>query len=236
MRRKIDASERQDLTCPYYPDGRQSSLEYVVLKRNVAERFDVLLAKGYRRFGEIYYRTACRGCDACVPIRLEVAEFTPSKSQRRTLRRNEDIRVTVQAPGVTSTKIALYDRYRTIKHGWRDAAEELDLMTWLYLTHYGYVRTLEMDYYLGDRLVGVGIVDETTDALSSNYFYYDTDLLPRRLGVYSIVNEISLARLMRKKYYYLGFYIEELPKMSYKKFFRPNELYRNGQWSPFLGP
>ena len=90
-----------------------------------------------------------------------------------------------------------------------------------------------MDYYLEDRLVGVGIVDEGRDSLSSNYFYYDTDFPERRLGVLSILREMALAGVMRKKYYYLGFYIEENPKMSYKKFFRPNQVLENGEWKDF---
>ena len=91
-----------------------------------------------------------------------------------------------------------------------------------------------MDYYYGEKLIGVGIVDEAEDALSSNYFYYDTDYLERRLGVLSILKEIFLARVMEKKYYYLGFYIGKTAKMSYKKFFRPNEIYEKGRWRPFL--
>ena len=100
--------------------------------------------------------------------------------------------------------------------------------------HYGYAHTMEMDYYCGDKLIGVGVVDEAEDSLSSNYFYYDTDYLDRRLGVLSILEEIFLARVMNKKYYYLGFYLEKTAKMSYKKFFRPNQIYEKGQWREFL--
>jgi len=86
-----------------------------------------------------------------------------------------------------------------------------------------------MDYYLDAKLIGVGIIDEGADSLSSNYFYYDTGYLGRRPGVFSVLEKISLARQMGKKYYYLGFYIEEALKMSYKKYFRPNQLYQNGE-------
>ncbi|HEX8947562.1 MAG TPA: hypothetical protein VF790_01300, partial [Dissulfurispiraceae bacterium] len=81
---------------------------------------------------------------------------------------------------------------------------------------------------------GVGIVDEGRDSLSSNYFYYDTSFLERRLGVFSILNEISLARSLKKRYYYLGFYIEETQKMSYKKHFRPNQILEGGKWKDFM--
>jgi arginyl-tRNA--protein-N-Asp/Glu arginylyltransferase len=42
-----------------------------------------------------------------------------------------------------------------------------------------------------------------------------------------------LAGIMGKKYYYLGFYIEDVPKMSYKKFFRPNQILEKGKWKGF---
>ena len=100
--------------------------------------------------------------------------------------------------------------------------------------HYGYIHTIEIDYFCDGRLIGVGIVDEGSDSLSSNYFYYDTDYLDRRLGVFSILKEILLARLIGKKYYFLGFYIEDIPKMSYKKFFRPNQILENGEWKKYF--
>jgi len=77
-------------------------------------------------------------------------------------------------------------------------------------------------------------VDEALDALSSNYFYYDTDFLSRRLGVFSIINEILLCRQLGRKYYYLGFYVEETSKMRYKKDFCPNQIYEGGEWKDFL--
>ena len=92
-----------------------------------------------------------------------------------------------------------------------------------------------MDYFIGEKLIAVGIVDEGEDAVSSTYFYYDTAYLERRPGIFSILQEISLALSLGKKYYYLGFCIEETSKMSYKKHFRPNQVYENGEWRDFLG-
>lgn len=91
-----------------------------------------------------------------------------------------------------------------------------------------------MDYFLGEKLICVGIVDAGSDSLSSNYCYYDTDYLAARIGIFSIIMEIALAKSLGKKYYYLGFYIEETPKMSYKKFFRPNQVRQDGEWRDFL--
>jgi arginine-tRNA-protein transferase len=229
-------SFEMDLSCPYFDDGRISSVSYLFPGKTEMKNFHRYLERGYRRQGRIFYRNICKDCAACIPLRLETERFSPSRSQKRTMKKNGDVRVEVISPtSVTGEKIILYGRYLGSKHGEKDIRSPLEYESHLAAIHYGYAGTLEMNYYLGDRLIGVGIVDPGEDALSSNYFYYDTDFLTRRLGVFSILEEISLARRLEKKYYYLGFYIEETPKMAYKKFFRPNQVLADGRWKEFLG-
>jgi arginyl-tRNA--protein-N-Asp/Glu arginylyltransferase len=238
MMKKRDLQDWGSLTehlpCPYIDDDRTASLEFVLPAESLARNFHKFLATGYRRLGSVLYRNVCRGCSSCRPIRLETEKFRASKSQRRTLRKNRDVRVEYRIPSVTPAKIDLYRRYVSSKH---PAGQEDDLgdcsMT-LSSLHHGYAGSIEMDYFIGERLIAIGVVDEGEDALSSAYFYYDTGHLDRRPGIFSILKEISLARALRKKYYYLGFCIDETPKMSYKKFFRPNQVYEDGGWKDFL--
>jgi arginine-tRNA-protein transferase len=158
-----------------------------------------------------------------------------SRSHKRTVRKNEDVGMDIlNQPFITPEKVVLYDRYVKSKHRESTVEESAEALNVLLNIHYGYPHTIEMDYFREGQLIGVGIVDEGRDALSSNYFYYDTDYLDRRLGVFSILKEIELAKILGKKYYYLGFFIEENPKMSYKKYFRPNETLKNGVWRDFL--
>jgi len=220
--------------CPYYEDGRTSVLEIVMVEEMKDGLFHDFLQKGFRRIGPLVYRNVCTDCCACIPIRLDVSRFVPSRSQKRTLRRNRDVRIElVSPPSVTHEKILLYSKYVTSKHG--EKGKGLDYHYGVLIRiHFGFERTVEMDYYIGDRLIGVGIVDEDEEALSANYFYYDTDFLYRRPGIYSCLQEIELARRRGRRYYYLGFYIENHSKMAYKKFFRPNEVLRNGTWQDFM--
>lgn len=220
--------------CPYFEEEKISTIEYVVPNELDTKGFHQYLARGCRRFGRIFYRNTCTDCSSCVPLRIETDKFSTSRSHKRTLRKNEDIGIEILShPRLSSEKVLLYNRYMQTKHGEDGAGEKDEPVNVLLNIHYGYLQTIEMNYYLGDKLVGVGIVDEGRDALSSNYFYYDTDHLDRRLGIFSILQEISLARSLGKKYHYLGFYIQDNPKMSYKKFFRPNEIYVNGKWEEF---
>ncbi|MEJ2683287.1 MAG: arginyltransferase [Candidatus Sulfobium sp.] len=225
-------SFREDFPCPYLEDGRVASIECVIAEPGTVNIFDLFLAGGYRRLGNILYRNVCRNCTSCRPIRIRPALFRPGRSQKRTLRKDAEIRVKVPPfPTITNKKIRLYKEYLLKKHGQEESTTDCEKL--LAGLHYGYPGSIEMDYYLDGRLVGVGIVDEGSDSLSSNYFYYDPECLDRSLGVFSILQEISLALSMKKQFYYLGFYIEEISRMSYKKFFRPNEVLEKGRWRGF---
>lgn len=228
-------SFREEFPCSYFDDGRSCCLEYIVPGSEGKRNYHEFLAEGYRRAGNIFYRTVCRGCAECLPLRLETDRFVMSRSQKRTFRKNRDIRVHIHTPAlVTPEKIELYRKYLQSKHPERTDNTMKDHENQLSVIHYCFESTIEMDYYLYGKLIGVGIIDEASDTLSSNYFYYDTDFLKRRLGVYSVLRELFLAQTMQKKYYYLGFYIRDNPKMSYKKHFGPNQIYDGQRWKDFL--
>ncbi len=221
--------------CPYFEDGRTSTLEFLLPNEEQSGQYHTFLAGGYRRIGRAFYRNICEKCSDCLPLRLEADKFKQSRSHKRTANSNDDIRVEVLTqPEITTDKISLYNKYVNTKHPDDKPEAPPDSVNTLINIHYGYARAIEVNYYLSNRLIGVGIIDEGDDALSSNYFYYDTDYLDRRLGVFSILQEIELAKSLGKTYYYLGFYIEENPKMSYKKYFRPNQVLRDKQWTGFL--
>ncbi|MEJ2695520.1 MAG: arginyltransferase [Candidatus Sulfobium sp.] len=226
-------SFRDNFPCPYFDDGRQASIECAVAGRAVVNRFDAFLSAGYRRLGDILYRNVCEGCRSCRSIRLRPSVFRPGRSQKRTAKKNADVHVEIPSfPSLTREKIRLYKEYLLKKH--KEEEKSCSCEALLAGLHYGYPGVIEMDYYLDGRLVGVGIVDEGRSSLSSNYFYYDPACLDRRLGVFSILQEIALALFMKKRFYYLGFHIEEISRMSYKKFFRPNQVLENSRWREFV--
>lgn len=220
--------------CPYFRDGRESSIEYLIPDDYHEMHFHEYLAGGYRRFGRVFYRNVCAGCGECLPLRIETARFKADKGQRKVLRLNSDLLVRVVSPPfLTDEKVALYKNYLLSKHGGSVSEPPRDYENDLCQIHYGYYQTLEMEYFCEGRLMAVGIVDAAADALSSNYFYYDTDFLDRRPGVFSVLRKIELAEAMGKKYYCLGFYIKDISKMAYKRSFCPHQVYENGCWVEF---
>ena len=78
-----------------------------------------------------------------------------------------------------------------------------------------------MKYYLQDKFIAVGVIDVVPSGISSVYFFYDPDYKSHRLGVFSSLIEIEYVRYFSKafpefKYYYMGYYIQNCEKMSYK--------------------
>ena len=73
--------------CPYLPD-RTARYEYFFALDLDARELDALIATGWRKFGLYFFRPECPGCRSCVPLRVPVAGFRPSKGQRRVMRKN----------------------------------------------------------------------------------------------------------------------------------------------------
>jgi arginine-tRNA-protein transferase len=223
---------QSEMPCNYYNDGRLERLELFYPDPIQMEEYHLFLKMGYRRYSNFFYHTICPNCRECVPLRIKLNQFQLTRSQKRTLRKNKDIKIEVNSQSfLDENKIALYAKYKTTKHP-DNEIHQFDQEIAHF--HYGFSHVLELNYFIEDKLIGVSILDDTKDGLSAVYFYYDTDYLDRRLGVFSALSEIELARETGKKYYYFGYYIEGIQRMAYKKFFRPNQILKNGIWVDFL--
>jgi arginine-tRNA-protein transferase len=189
------------------------------------------MGEGFCRDTFVFFKPICEGCSACIPMRIEVDKFCPSKSQKRVLKKNKDIKITVKRAGLpTPDDEVLYAKYNKLRHPERNKDEYLQ---GIFNLHMGYPYSYEMRFYIEDRLIGVSILDESMESISSAYFYWDPDFEDRSLGVYSMIQEIFYAKLSNKKYLYLGFYIRDISNMEYKSRFRPAQLYINSEWVDF---
>ena len=201
------------------------------------ELYHQLMDAGFRRSGTFFYQPICAGCRACEPIRVPVATFTPSKSQRRVWRKNQDLIITVGPPEATEEKFALYTRYLKGRH---NPDREEDRESFLEFLYRSPVETIEFTYRTPDdqNLIAVGLCDVSAQSLSSVYFYFDpSDAWKRRcLGTFSSLQEITVARARNIPYYYLGYFIHDCGAMNYKANFAPNELlHPDGVWRANLG-
>jgi leucyl-tRNA---protein transferase len=190
---------------------------------------------GWRRFGYALFRPACAGCRMCQSLRIPVAGFRPSQSQRRAWRQNHGT-LTLQienTPSSSPEKLDLLERFHRYGHevkGWPADAGDLGLLL------ANPFRTEEWCYYVEGRLIGVGYVDALAGGLSAIYFYYDPGERHRSPGTYNVLAMIESARQRSLPHVYLGYYVEGCRSLDYKARFRPNEvLGADGSWVPFVG-
>lgn len=211
--------------CSYLP-LQTHQFRYRLALTLSAERYEQLLSRGWRRFGRTLFRPACELCTACRSLRVDVKKFEPTKSQRRCARRNSDIEFQVQPVGADEAAIDLYNRYHedmAERRGWplriidRHQYEES-------FTDGDFPFARQFRYFLGEKLVAVGIVDITERLISSIYFFHDPELRPRALGTSSVLSEIGYAAEHGIPWLYMGYWIQECGSMSYKNRFRPHQL------------
>jgi arginine-tRNA-protein transferase len=220
--------------CPYLP-GRRSLSRAFMVGRLPGEAYHRFMDAGFRRSGRLVYQPVCRGCRACVPLRVPVATFAASKSQRRCWRRNQDLIVTAGDPDPTDEKYELYRRYATEWHGKADDDGE-GRDTFESFLYDSPVDTVEFQYRDdAGRLLAVGICDLCDRSLSSVYFYHDPAEARRGLGTFGALYEIEWARARGVPHYYLGYWVAACGTMQYKATFRPCEgLDPDGSWRPLV--
>ncbi len=215
--------------CAYLP-GRMARTRAFAVGDLPAEVYHRFMDANFRRSGEIIYQPVCAGCRACRQLRVPVARFAASRSQRRCRQRNADLAVSVDRPAVTDEKYTLYQRYLAGRHEPKMSDDRESFESFLYCSP---VETVEMCYRDGDgRLLAVGICDVSRLSLSTVYFYFEPESSRRRgLGTFGALFEIELAQRMGVPYYYLGYWVKGCPTMEYKSMFRPCEaLGDDGVW------
>lgn len=223
--------------CPYLPDRSATDLfTFPGLATIDAALYERMMDRGFRRSGVFFYRPACTPCRECVPIRVPVQRFEPSRSQRRVLRRNADVVCSAGRLSGDDEHFELYRRYQAARHGARAPGSYDDFVRFLVDSP---IQSLEVAYRVAGRLVGVSIVDVCPNSLSSVYFYYDPAEARRSLGVYSGLTEIDECRRRGLSYWYIGFFVRGCRAMEYKQRFRPHEFLRMDlldegvvQWEP----
>lgn len=220
--------------CSYLSD-RTANMPLILPGRYVStDEFDQLLANGLRRSGYFTYFTACDGCKACEPTRIEVARFRWSYSWRRILKRGDELlQVRCAQPEYSDEKLHLFNAHRNQrKLGQGDHAyEESDYEG--FLVDSCCDTTIEIQFRKEEQLVAVSIVDRGTQSLSAVYTYFDPRFEKLSLGTYAILKQIQMAENTNRKYVYLGLYVSENQHLNYKARFTPQERLIDGVWVTF---
>ena len=214
-----------DHDCPYL-SGVQAKTDYRLMEDCSAEQYNRLLERGWRRFGCTFFRPICISCSQCRSLRLDLDSFVPSRTMKRTWRKNQDLRVLLQPASISSSHLNLYGRYHgdmADRRGWTEKTISAGNYVQTFVegkNDYGY----ELLYLEGDKLLAVALVDILPEAISAVYCYYDPELRSRGLGIFSVLMQIELARRRNIPHLYLGYWIESNASMRYKATYQPHEL------------
>jgi arginine-tRNA-protein transferase len=216
-------------TCSYLPEQQATTLFIDPAAPIDGPAYAQLSDMGFRRSGPHLYRPHCARCNACVPARVPVAGFQPNRQQRRIWQRNADLSVVDRTVLNGEQYYALYAKYIEGRHRDGDMYpptpqqfESFLTREWD-LTHY-------YCFYRDSELLAVAVVDVMSNGLSAIYTFYDPDEKSRSLGVYAVLWQIEQARQLNLPSVYLGYWIKQCKKMSYKINYRPIQLLVNGRW------
>ena len=187
---------------------------------------------GFRRSGGHIYRPRCPQCQACLPVRIPVSAFQPSRAQRRTLKANRDVQATLRPAAFDEEHFALYRRYMASRHP-GGSMDSPDPERYLDFLSSPWSETLFVEFRLQGRLMAVSVLDVLSQGLSAVYTFFEPEMGTRSPGRHGVLWAIGEAQRRGLDYLYLGYWIAASPKMRYKQEYRPLELLHEGQWQRF---
>ena len=223
--------------CPYL-EGRLERKLFTALQGENAQKLnDSLSQQGFRRSQNVLYRPSCADCSACLSARIDVKEFKPSKTQKRTIKRSRDLERRATSPWASEEQYALFRKYLDDRHADGGMAD-MDVFEFAAMIEETPIRSRVIEYAIAgqDELLAVSLTDVLNDGLSMVYSFYAPEEHRRSLGTYMILDHVEIAREAGLPYVYLGYWVAGSQKMGYKSNFAGLEVYLDGRWQKMPDP
>ncbi|TAN59159.1 MAG: arginyltransferase [Magnetospirillum sp.] len=218
------------LPCPYVAGRLERKIVTELNGADADSLHESLSRAGFRRSHSIAYTPACPGCDACVPVRIIVDQFSPSRTMRRIAKVNGELVARKVPARATAEQFRLFARYQESRHAGGDMAL-MGFYDYRSMVEDSPVETFLVEFRQPDgTLTAVCLSDRIGDGLSAVYSFFEPDLAHRSLGTFVVLWLIDEARDLHLPHLYLGYWIAESRKMSYKARFQPLEAFGSEGW------
>ncbi len=197
------------------------------------EQLDMLVADGWRHFGTHFFRYNLNvhkeEIVRVIPLRIRIQEFQLSKSQKRVLRKNEDLSVEFAPIKITGEIESLFHRHkRRFDHGIPDSVYDFLSPDAANYPTAGFQITARDE---NGRLLAVSFFDIAAESVSAIYGCFDPDETGRSLGIFTMLKVIEFASQSGKTFYYHGYAYDSSSFYDYKKRFSGVEQFDwKGDW------
>jgi len=242
-------------SCGYLPNKLAQSLIASPQHLIDANVYSGLIQQGFRRSGKFAYRPHCENCRECVPVRIIVQDFVPSRSQKRAYKQHQNLTATILPVAFHADHYALYAAYQKARHpneelnqkgklkdgklNQDDKQDQDDAEQYRSFLCQTNVESIMVEFREGDQLKMVSVIDLVHDGISAVYTFYeacdakasDGDPIKRAsYGTYNVLWQIDWVKSLNLPYLYLGYWIKDSQKMAYKENFKPLEKLIDGEW------
>lgn len=202
------------------------------------EQMDSLWANGWRHFGTHFFRynvgLLVDDVRFVLPLRIRLKDFTFSKSQRRVLRRNQDLDVSIRPIQIDSATESLFHRHKTrFNHGIPESVFNFisggspDSLP---------CEAKEIRVTRDNELLAVSYFDIGSNSTSGIYAMFEPTIVERSLGIFTMLKEIEYSRQTGREFYYQGYAYQGQSFYDYKKRFRGTEAFDwHRSWFPYDG-
>lgn len=185
------------------------------------EIMDALWASGWRHFGRRFFRYSLQFDDetkamqTIQPLRIDLAAFTPSKSQRRILAANSDIRWEIIPARADDDVQRLFQIHKgRFSSNVPDSIFDF-IASEQPASHPS--ECLEFRALLGDRLIAASFMALGRNSTSGIYGVFDPEFSRRSPGTLTMLREIEFSRESGRAHYYPGYATLEPSAYDYKK-------------------
>jgi len=216
-------------SCGYLPNKLAQSLIASPQHLINADIYSGLIQQGFRRSGKFAYRPHCESCRECIAVRVILQNFSPSRSQKRSIKQHDNLTVSILPVAFYEEHYALYTAYQKARHSEADKEQE-DAEQYKSFLCQTNVESVLLEFRENNELKMVSVVDIVYDGISAVYTFYDASNPKCSYGTYNVLWQIAWTKSLNLPYLYLGYWIKDSQKMAYKQNFQPLEKLIDGEW------